>query len=180
MAVRRRFRPQARRKMIWARSLDLFNTTVPAAGTAVDLLATFRADGGTSLGTTVTRVRLDLTLVWLAGAASVFDLPDQLVQGVIVDQIQASQGEVPRPGVELHADWMYWRRHGPTDAQSLLPLAATSGITSQFMSHMTIDVQSQRKMEELGQTLYWVLDPSYGGATTVTVNASASVLLKLP
>lgn len=180
MPPRRRFRPTARRKMIWARSQDLFNLSVPATGFAADLLAQFRTDGGSSLGATVTRVRLDLTMVWTNTSPAVFDLPDQLVHGVLVDQIQASQAEVPRPGVELHADWMYWRRVGPAEPRTLLPLAATGGITTSFMSQMTIDVQSQRKCEELGQTLWWVIDPAFGGTTAVSVNGSASVLLKLP
>lgn len=177
MAVRRRYRAgAARRKLIWARSLGLdFGTPIPAAGTAVDLLANFRTDGGSSLGATVTRVRIDLDLVWTIDAATAIPF-NQLAVGVIVDQLQADQTEVPRPGVEEHADWMLWRRAGAVPDFSAL--TGTAGAT--INTHHSFDVRSQRKVEELGQTLWMVLDPTYTGSNIVTANANASVLLKLP
>lgn len=172
MARTRRFRPTARRKLIWARGQDVINPAlVPAAGTAADLLAQFRTDGGSSLGCTVTRVLLDLQLVWTNDITTT----DQMAVGLLVDQIQANQLEVPRPGVEPHADWMYWRRTGvaPVD------LAITPSSTAAQVG-LSIDVKSQRKMEELGQTLWLVIDPTFGGTTTLSVTVNSSVLLRLP
>lgn len=178
---RRKYAPTARRKLIWARRQDLFNplTNMPAIGEAVDLLSFFRSEGGSSLGATVTRVRLDLTLEWIGGDTG-FQGGDQLALGVLVDQLQLAQAEVPRPGVELHADWMYWRRFGPPMVPSALPVATAAGLATSFLGTMEIDVQSQRKVEELGQTLWLVADPTYTGTTQVRLNANSSVLLRLP
>lgn len=173
MAIRRRPRMAApRRKLIWARSQDVMvPALVPAAGTAVDLLAQFRTDGGSTLGCTVTRVLLDFQLLWTNDITTT----DAMAVGVIVDQLQAAQTEVPRPGVEPHADWMYWRRTGV----SPVDLAITPSSTA-VQSALAIDVKSQRKMEELGQTLWLVIDPTFGGTTTLTAQVNSSVLLRLP
>lgn len=140
----------------------------------MDLLAQFRADGGSSLGSTVTRVRIDLSLEWIGDLSFV----DQLAMGVLVDQIQDVEGQVPRPGVEPHADWMYWRRVGVSPDFTAIPLG--TGTASTYLISREIDVQSQRKMEELGQTLWLVLDPTFAGTTSLLAEANTSVLLKLP
>lgn len=180
MARMRRYRPTARRKLIWARRQEVFNplTNLPAAGEAQDLLSFFRSEGGSSLGATVTRVRVDLSLEWIAGES--FNGGDAVAVGILVDQLQLNQLEVPRPGVELHADWMYWRRISPAETVTALPVAATSGVVSTFLGSLVIDVQSQRKIEELGQTLWMVVDPTFTGATALRVVANSSVLLRLP
>lgn len=180
--MRKRYAPTARRRLIWARSQDLFQPPagLPAAGTAVDLLAQFRADGGNSMGCTVTRVRLDIGFQINNPGAVNLTSQDQLAAGVIVDQIQANQAEVPRPGAEEHADWMYWRRSPyTTNPESAVPYG--TGTAPVYHMVWTVDIKSQRKIEELGQTLWLVLDPSYStGVPIVGVNANSSVLLRLP
>lgn len=173
MALRRRARmAPPRRKLIWARSIDVMAPAlVPAAGTAVDLLAQFRADGGSTLGSTVTRVLLDFQVLW----SNDITTTDRVGVGVIVDQLQTDETEVPRPGVEPHADWMYWRMTGVSPQD----LAITPSSTA-VQSAWAVDVKSQRRMEELGQTLWLVMDPTFGGATTLSVQCNASVLLRLP
>lgn len=179
---RKRFAPTARRKLIWARSLDLYQppAALPAAGTAVDLLAQFRADGGSTLGCTVTRIRMDLSYQISNPGAVNLTSQDMLAVGIIVDQLQANQAEVPRPGVEEHADWMYWRRRAyTTNDFSAVPYG--TGTAPVYLMTEQIDVKSQRKLEELGETLWCVLDPSYStGAPIVGVNVNCSVLLRLP
>lgn len=177
MAVRRRrySAGTARRKLIWARSTSLDAAPAPAAGVAHDLLAQFRTDGGSSLGATVTRVRIDYTLVWTLDAATAIPF-NQLAVGVIVDQLQLDQTEVPRPGDEEHADWMYWRRH--TAVPEFSALTGTAGVT--VTGSWSVDVRSQRKVEELGQTLWFVMDPTYTASNVLSYRANASVLLKLP
>lgn len=177
MATRRRrySAGTARRKLIWARSLSLDSTATPAAGVAHDLLAQFRTDGGSSLGATVTRVRIDFTLVWTLAAAT--DIPfNSLAVGAIVDQLQLDQTEVPRPGDEEHADWMFWKRFSAVPEYSAL--TGTAGVT--VTAHHAWDIRSQRKVEELGQTLWFVVDPTYTGSNVLSCRANASVLLKLP
>lgn len=177
----KRYGPTPRRKLIWARSLDLFQppASLPAAGTAVDLLAQFRLDGGSTLGCTVTRIRLDLNYQYNNPGAVNPTTQDILAVGIIVDQLQASQAEVPRPGVEEHADWMYWRRKSLVGSLDAVPFG--TGTAPVYHYAEQIDVKSQRKLEELGETLWFVLDPSFSTGTPVAgVNVNASVLLRLP
>lgn len=176
MARGRRFRPTARRKLIWARNGDISAPT--AAGDAIDLLADFRADGGSSLGATITRTHLTFQIFWNNYAP--VGTANQLFVGLIVDQLQADQSEVPRPAVELHADWMYWKAHPAVPEYSALTSAVGGATTTSLVSTVVIDSKSQRKCEELGQTLWLVLDPTYTGTATATISWSSSVLLKLP
>lgn len=168
MAVRgrRRIAP-ARRKMIWARSVPAIQATV-AGSLAVDLLAPFRAQGGDTLGCTITRVRLDLT--W----SSAVDAPglNGFQLGVIKDQLQALQAEVPRPLNEEHADWMAWQFLPTVNPWTSADVADVLG------AHYMIDVQSQRRMEELGETLYLIMEQTSVAIAQFTL--TSSVLLKLP
>lgn len=173
--ARRRFRPTARRKMIWARTPTFGFTSIPSTGTAFDLLAAFRTDGGSTLGATVTRVHISLQLNW--GEVT---QDNRMVHGLLVDQLQQAETQVPRPVAEPHADWMYWE-----SAPMLPEFAAATYVPpadpdTRLVASHRIDAKSQRKCEELGQTLWYVLDPSFGASGEVIVQAAASVLLKLP
>lgn len=177
MARKRRYGPVARRKLIWARNGE--GPIAPTAtGTALDLLADFRADGGSSLGSTITRTHITLQLFW--DDVPPLGVQNQLFVGLLVDQLQLDPSEVPRPAVELHADWMYWKAHPVLPEYSALSAVVGGGTNAALLSTVTIDVKSQRKCEELGQTLWLVLDPTYTGPASVTVQYSSSVLLRLP
>lgn len=176
MVSRRRFRPTPQRKMVWARTQA--NTVPPPTGTAVDLLAPFRNDGGTSLGATITRVHLTLNCLW--NEWNVSSGANKLMVGVIIDQLNQAQTEVPRPGVEVHADWMHWSHRPVVPEYSALTGPVGTTANTRVLSTYVIDIKSQRKCEELGETCWLVLDPAFVGATTLTVDWSASVLLKLP
>lgn len=164
--------------MVWARTGG--DLTPPAAGTAVDLLETFRADGGSTIGATVTRTRLSLALNWNQLRAG--ETVTRLVMGVLVDQRDQPEAQVPRPAVELHADWMHWAPYPAVSSGSLAWPTLGEDVTNTATS-LTIDIKSQRKCEELGDTLWAVFDPTFPGGTPVTelnISWSASVLLKLP
>jgi len=176
MAMRRPARRSApSRKLIWARSDHL--GLIVNEGIAFDLLADYRAQGGNTLGATVTRVRLDFDVFMPEGAGATEGFG--VYAGVIVDQRQADELEVPRPTIpnEPHADWMYWRQHYLTHSHSVI---VTGG---QPLASYEVDIRAQRKMEELQETLWFVAAQSPAlalleGETNIT--ASASVLLKLP
>jgi len=178
VAARRRFRPTPRRKMVWARTGG--DEAPDATGVAVDLLETFRADGGSTIGSTITRVHLSLSLHWdaLRPDATV----NRLVVGVLVDQRDQAQSQVPRPAVELHADWMHWAPYPAVPQYSALTHADEADpATTGLLTSERLDIKSQRKCEELGDTLWAVFDPTYGiGGTLLSISWSASVLLKLP
>lgn len=163
--------------MVWARTGG--DLTPPAAGTAVDLLETFRADGGTTIGATVTRTRLSLSLNW--GGLVADQTINRLVMGVLVDQRDQPESQVPRPAVELHADWMHWAPYPAVPEYSALtyPGVETPDPVG-LLTSLMIDVKSQRKCEELGDTLWAVFDPTFAGVTELNITWSASVLLKLP
>lgn len=172
----RRYAPTARRKLIWARgTTDL----APAAtGTAIDLLAQFRADGGTTLGATITRVHIGLSLGWTAWVPN---SADRLYNGVLVDQLDQPEAQVPRPAVEPHADWMWWSAAPVVPTQSALTAASPVPATAvSVFAYDVLDVKSQRKCEELGQTVWYVADPTFNGGTVLDMTITYSVLLRLP
>lgn len=165
--------------MVWARTGG--DLTPGAAGIAVDLLETFRADGGTTIGATVTRTYLSLALNWNQLRAG--ETVSRLVMGVLVDQRDQPEAQVPRPAVELHADWMHWAAYPAVPEYAALSWPTLGEDVTNITSSLMIDVKSQRKCEELGDTLWAVFDPTFPGGTPVTelnITWSASVLLKLP
>lgn len=172
---RRRFAPTPRRKLVWARNGGTLEPS--ATGLAVDLLADFRADGGTTIGATITRVHLSLSMAW--NNTTTPQPSNRLILGTIVDQRDQPESQVPRPGVELHADWQHW---------SVIPMAPEgSGFVSSnpaavvgVQTSHSVDIKSQRKCEELGDTLWMIADPTYAGSTALNLIWSSSVLLKLP
>jgi len=139
MAMRRPARRSApSRKLIWARSDHL--GLIVNEGIAFDLLADYRAQGGNTLGATVTRVRLDFDVFMPEGAGATEGFG--VYAGVIVDQRQADELEVPRPTIpnEPHADWMYWRsiQNGPADS---------------VLQQWDADIHSMRRLDEVEQDL---------------------------
>lgn len=172
-----RGRVMPRRKLVWARQTASGAPTTIATGQAAvfDLLATFRAanGGAVPLGSTVTRVRIDMATEYV----NINGLVGCLTTGLIVDQALSAANpstEVPEPDSEPHADWMYWRSFFrlPAGDGDLVGTASAVNVTYE------IDVRSQRKMEELGESLFWVVKNSTAASHLVQV--SASVLLKLP
>jgi len=167
-------RAAPRRKLIWARQQQIVQDI--GAGAAVDLLASYRALGGDTLGCSIARVRIDIQYEF--GAVS--DEGDFTTFGVIVDQLQADLTEVPRPGEgsEPHADWMYWRTHMATGSGVLLTDGTPGG---QVQTSFEVDIRAQRKMEELQETLYLVVQPSASQVLAgVDFAYGSSVLLRLP
>jgi len=175
MVVARRPRAIARRKLIWARTVDFDLSVAAGAANRIDLLATFRlANGGAMpIGATVTRIRLSM----IVGVTDGLAFNSSCLMGAIVDQLYADATKVPVPLTDAHADWMYWQR--------LFPVAGPGSSSDQdsagpVTSGYEADVRSQRKAEELGQTLWLVTQHSNAVGATINIRGSASVLLKLP
>jgi len=167
MAVRmqtsRRLAAQ-RRKLIWARHI-----TENAAMTnpqQIDLLDEFRTvnGGAQPIGSTVTRVVISYAQARVAASAVA---GSGVIVGLIVAPTIAAQ--VPLPVTQPHEDWMYWKYLRYWDA----------GRASQGQAAWDFDVRSQRKMAELGQTL-WFVAQAQPFVATDTFSLAASVLLRLP
>jgi len=172
---RRPSRAPARRRMIWARTLTSTGVGIPIAGAQIDLLDGFRVSNGGAqpIGSTITRVRIDLTMQ-VPGA---FVPNDALVCGLIIDQATGILTEVPQPVTDRHADWMWWRRLSLVNPHSTSDQDATGPLATSY----EIDVRAQRKMEELGETLWFSAQAAGGSAVDrILLTTAFSVLLKLP
>jgi len=155
----------ARRRRAWARTDSVVTGLTIASPTPVDLLAVFRAiAGGSQLGSTVGAVNLHIRTRRTAGAG----LLPYFNWGLIVAPQTMDPADLdPRDftgAAGAHADWMWW------DAQTVAP---GNTITSERYR-----VKSMRKLEEVGQTLFF-------SASTVTLDTydlgiTASTLLLLP
>lgn len=167
--VRRRasrgFTRQVRRKFVWDRT---FGTIAPP-NTGVDLLAGFRAQpGGTHLGATITRIRGYIipseALSTTAGAG---------VLGMRIDSWNEDPAEPDnQPVNQPDEDWLAWL---PWNVGTGTLRMATSW--NENASLWTVDVKSQRKLEELNQTL-WLFGDQTGGADR-TYFYNLSIGLKL-
>ena len=69
-----------------------------------------------------------------------------------------------------YADWLYWRRL-PDVRETLSPAPVTAVVQS-----WQIDIKSRRRLHEIGDTFWLVLDPNTVAHSIVT---SASLLLAL-
>jgi hypothetical protein len=146
-------------------------TSVPAAGSAIDLLADYQTAAGILApppGVTVGGVLLDLSVVQTSARAS---STDDLKFGIIVAS-EATAAQVPVPSAEPHADWMWY--------QSIPAPGAASGAsfsTAQVLGG-PIRIRARRRMDELGMHLWFAADSN--GLTTYDMLISTSVLLIMP
>ena len=108
---------------------------------------------------TITRVRGRIILTETTGVLT----NDFFGLGLIVEDRNSTAAEVPKPFADEHADWLAW-----------MPLSRVGldGITGTFNS-WEIDVRSQRRMDEVGQTLWLTMDAA------VTSTWSATVVLSV-
>jgi hypothetical protein len=159
-------RQMPRRRLVWSRTRSVF-VGVGTSGDAVDLLTTFRSAaeyGAQPIGVTVTRVRGRIILTETTATAT----NDFFGLGLVVEDRNSTVAEVPKPFADDHVDWLAW-----------MPLARVGqdGLTGSFNS-WEIDVRSQRKLDEVGQTLWLTMDAAVTSTWSATV--VLSVLLKLP
>ena len=75
--------------------------------------------------------------------------------------------DIPTPVTDLHADWLMWQ---PMDGFG-------QGAASAAGFSVEIDVRSQRKMDEVGETLWLAWE---GTGLTTSLAWSISTLVKLP
>ena len=155
--------------MVWARFFASFGNT---AGLSQDILNPFIIELGLANmlpGTTITRVvgTHDLRVV------SVDDLFTRWVWGLVV----APRDDAPAIGVDPSdqpgRDWMFVRQEAVVQVQD-----AGTPVVKRRAAHYDIDLKSQRKLGEVGRTLYYVGDNIDGDNFDVAVNFN--VLLKLP
>ena len=177
MPVRRRHSYKTgsmdRRRTTWARSTGLMTTASAATYQTVDLLAAFKAAGGTTFGCTVARIHLRLAVV------SAVVVADQFSIGIIKGQdtdVGVTVAGAPQPITHPYEDWLYW---------SSFFANVGSGSGAGFFPGGTgasyeVDIKAKRKLQDLDENLNIVLSAQVAGTFPVQVDYSASVLLMLP
>ena len=166
---RRGFASGQRRKMIWART---FITQLNTAGFVTDLLGNLKTAMGINEnlpGMTITRIvgTHDLRVV------SVDDAFTRWPWGLIVLPTGNAPTVGDAPIFEPYMDWMFVRMESVVqERQEGTP---TQNIRA---AHYDIDLRSQRKLHEVGSTLWYVGDNVDGDNFDVVMNLN--VLVKLP
>lgn len=153
------------RKFVWDRTLG----TIAPPNTGVDLLAPFRAQpGATHLGATIMRVRgFIIPSEAFTGGAAVGNV------GLRIDNWNEDPAEVAnQPVLQPDADWMFW---GPWNVG--IRTAFLEATWNQQASVWSVDVKSNRKLEELNQTLWLFGDQTGAADRTYTYNLSIGMKL---
>ena len=116
------------------------------------------------MGVTITRVRGRAILTETTATPT----NDFFTLGLVVEDRNSTAAEIPKPMADDHVDWMAW-----------IPLARSGpdGLTGNFSS-WEIDVKAQRRLDEVGQTLWLSMDAAVTSTWSLTI--VLSVLLKLP
>ncbi len=97
--------------------------------------------------------------------------PTGITWGLVVEDRNSLVTELPKPTEDPHVDWMAWQP---------VPMVGPSGVTGDSVS-APIDIRSQRRLDEVGQTLWLSWDESVVSPTiTFSVTFILSVLLRLP
>lgn len=159
--VTRRQLPQ--RKFIWAREVITGNIVPAEDSTFANLLSDFQAEYGANLiGATVMRIRGRLEFFPASTATAVSAAAIKVESESVA--FQAAVLDAHGPFMNLHDDWM---------AYEPLIFRGTGAVT------WDVDVKSNRKLEELGETLVLsVSNPIVG--VTITYRGILSIGLKLP
>jgi len=160
--VARRFQSRApRRQRVWARSFSIGQgVTDPALPIIVDLFSQYRALGGNTQGATVGRVRGEVDTIRSAGAGT----HPLMFVGLIVAPSSVDAVDI-QPSTNPALDWMLWTIQTPGSVA--------------FGDRLTLDIRGMRKLDELGQLLWLVLEPK-DVVDDFNVEWSISTLLLLP
>jgi len=166
-----------RRKRVWAR--EAHSAANVTTITVKDMCEDFCTRYGTNTlppGTTIGGVKVDLRL----RASN----PDGLSNStafcfgiLVIDDVPGTNADVPGPIENQHADWLCYQpllptfEAGATEATVWLGGGSPAGGES-------VTVRSMRKIEEVGQSLVWVVE-SNNAADAFDVNVWTSTMLIL-
>jgi len=156
-----------RRRSVWTRT-DSLALTVPLNGAAaqVDLLAPFRtANGGAQPpGVTVARVRFSLRAEFTEGVG-----PQGIRHGLLVDDRTLANADEHSPLSEPFLDWML--------LDTTWEGASGSPDNRAWEKY---DVKAKRRLDEIGQTLWWICTIQPGADAGAIARIWANVLLLMP
>lgn len=169
--VSRGTRAQVRRKWVWARAGVVQLAVGPNGVSRTNLLADFEQLYGAQLiGTTVMRIRG--TVAVTTSAVGGFQ---RLRMAAKVESTQdPAPTSVDGPYGSPHDDWMLW--------EPFIVNGASTAYYGNDVAARVIDVQSARRLDELGDELqlWFQAGPDNQAATQVAVSYELSIGLKLP
>ena len=176
MARRRRSTPVThvleRRRTTWARHSDTVSLASNTTYVNDDILASFKADGGSTQGVTIARIRMRLAVTTITGAGDSFYLG--ILRGQNTD-VGTTVAGAPNPQADPYEDWLYWSQFvagnqgGASD-----PYFPGGGNTYE------IDIKAMRKIPELQQVLLLSVGTSSSATYPLQIVVSTSTLLMLP
>jgi len=159
---RRGFATGQRRKLTWASARGEF-ADLDTVAEVIDLLADYKAAGGSTQGITIMRTHIQLSVQSAAATVG-----HGAFVGLIVGTINDTAAQLN--GAEPFLDWMLYR--------SCYAFGGSEG-TSSSEHVYDIDLRAKRKMQEVNQEYYLVLE-SLIGATGTNVAYTARTLVALP
>jgi hypothetical protein len=161
--VRRGAAPRRRRQ--WART-SVNDESILAGGTAQFNLTNvweLAMGGALPVGVTIGRVRLDLEFARTTTPGD----PDSFFGGILVAPRTVDTVDIA-PGTNPHLDWMWWRKMH----------VGEGGGADVDLTFVSVDVKSMRRMDEIGQGLFFVVE--LAGTLAGTLDFGASSLMVLP
>jgi len=159
-------RTTQRRKLVWAETGGTLTPGVAGAGAITDLLAGYRAGGGSTQGITIMRTHIAYSAFLHAAP----NAGNGFASGVIVDD--TAQTVATMNTSQIYKDWMYITNKYSGNSDT----AFASG--TGFIYGGDIDLRSKRKCQELQQTLWMCTDRLT--ANVIDVAFLARVLIALP
>jgi len=158
-----------RRRTSWV-TVDQTVSIAAANGyQTIDLLASFKADGGTQQAVTIGRTHL--RIVPTAGLGAIGNsFYVGLIRGQNTD-VGVNVAGAPNPATALYADWLLWE-HLVADIQA--------NLNEHRGNQFSYDLKAMRRLEELQMNYNLVLEVPASNAFPVTFNVTGRILLLLP
>lgn len=174
---RRRFRSfrrtQRKRKWEWIYYQNNFGAT---ASLAKDTLADWRTKMGLTAqlpDMTISRIRGHISIEY--PSTEVINQDNHVQAGFLVFPSTVAQANVPRPFSDPWNDWMYWNACFPTLNG---PLAIASTLANPVFFDIPLDIKSQRKLHNIDDTLWVIVEEN--NSLQVQVTVSLAIGVKLP
>jgi hypothetical protein len=165
-------RAVARRKTTWARIQE--TTTIAAANaySTFDMLAGWKADGGSQQGVTIVRTHLLLTQTTACNPGDNFVWG--LIRGQNTDQGVGVVG-APVPDLDPYEDWLMWEHRYASNFEANGCYSSSGGTNSLYY-----DLRAKRVLPELQQAYNCVIKSLSSVTYPVTIQVNGSILLTLP
>lgn len=175
-----------RRRLFWARTCQTFSITPNNRAQPIDLLYAFQQAYGADLfGFTVTRIVGHVTHWSMGGSSS--NAAYTYSSGIRVDdQNQWTSTDTDARQLALvpyndpYSDWMWVRN---SEGYATTGTASADAVWQQQKSNrVELDLRAQRRLDELGQTLFWIhgVPEDLPTATSLFAFTDVNVLCKRP